>query len=49
MSFSTFNTGVSGLLTNQTAIDITSNNIANISTVGFRGYNTEFSSLYETL
>jgi flagellar hook protein FlgE len=47
MSFSTLNKGVSGLLTNQTAIDITSNNIANISTVGFRGYNTEFSSLYE--
>jgi len=47
MSFSTLNTGVSGLLTNQTAIDIASNNIANISTVGFRGYNTEFSSLYE--
>jgi len=47
MSFSTFNTGVSGLLTNQTAIDITSNNIANVSTTGFRGYNTEFSSLYE--
>jgi flagellar hook protein FlgE len=47
MSFSTFYTGVSGLKSYQTAIDITSNNIANSSTIGFRGYNTEFSTLYE--
>ncbi len=42
-----FYTGISGLKSHQTAIDIISNNIANISTVGFRGYNVEFSSLFE--
>jgi len=42
-----FYTGLSGLRSNQTAIDITSNNIANISTVGFRGYNSEFANLFE--
>ena len=42
-----FYSGISGLQAGQTAIDITSNNIANISTVGFRGYNTEFSNLFE--
>jgi flagellar hook protein FlgE len=49
MSFSTFYTGVSGLKSYQSAIDITSNNIANVSTVGFRSYNTEFSSIYENV
>ncbi|MDD5157772.1 flagellar hook protein FlgE [Sulfurimonas sp.] len=43
-----FYTGVSGLMSQQSAIDVTSNNIANVSTVGFRGYNTEFASLFET-
>ena len=42
-----FYTGISGLKSNQTGIDILSNNIANISTVGFRGYNVEFSSMFE--
>ncbi|WP_321779520.1 flagellar hook-basal body complex protein [Sulfurimonas sp.] len=42
-----FYTGISGLQSNQTGIDILSNNIANISTVGFRGYNVEFSSMFE--
>jgi len=42
-----FYTGVSGLKTHQTAIDIVSDNIANISTIGFRGYRPEFSSLFE--
>ncbi len=42
-----FYSGISGLQSNQTAIDIISNNIANISTVGFRAYNVEFSSMFE--
>ncbi len=42
-----FYTGISGLKSNQTAIDVVSDNIANISTVGFRGSNTEFASLFE--
>ncbi len=42
-----FYTGLSGIKSNQTAIDVTSNNIANISTTGFRGTNVEFSSLFE--
>jgi len=41
-----FYTGLSGIRSNQTAIDIESDNIANISTVGFRGSQAEFSSLY---
>ena len=42
-----FYTGISGIKTNQQAIDVVSDNIANISTVGFRGYEAEFSSLFE--
>jgi len=42
-----FYSGVSGIKTYQTAIDVTSNNIANINTVGFRGNTTEFASLFE--
>ncbi len=42
-----FYTGISGLKSNQSGIDIVTDNLANISTVGFRGYNTEFSSLFE--
>jgi len=42
-----FYTGVSGLKTHQTAIDIVSDNIANISTIGFRGYRPEFSTIFE--
>ncbi|WP_373035723.1 flagellar hook-basal body complex protein [Sulfurimonas sp.] len=42
-----FYTGISGLKSNQTGIDILTNNLANISTVGFRGYNTEFASMFE--
>ena len=44
-----FYTGVSGIKTHQSAIDITADNIANINTVGFRGYNAEFSSLFEEM
>ncbi|MCK9491580.1 MAG: flagellar hook-basal body complex protein [Sulfurimonas sp.] len=42
-----FYTGISGLKSNQAAIDIVSDNIANISTIGFRGYRPEFSSIFE--
>jgi len=42
-----FYTGISGLRSNQTAIDVISDNLANISTTGYRGYNAEFSSLFE--
>jgi len=42
-----FYTGISGLQNNSTGIDVVSNNIANISTVGYRGSNAEFSTLFE--
>jgi len=42
-----FYTGISGIKNNATGIDVVSNNIANINTVGYRGYTTEFSSLFE--
>ncbi len=44
-----FYTGISGLRTGQSAIDVNADNIANVSTVGFRGYNAEFSTLFEDL
>jgi len=42
-----FYTGVAGVSSHQTAIDITSDNIANMNTVGFRSYTPEFTSLFE--
>ncbi|MCX6075421.1 MAG: flagellar hook-basal body complex protein [Campylobacterales bacterium] len=42
-----FYTGISSLQSNQTAIDVISDNLANVSTNGFRGYSAEFSSLFE--
>ncbi|NPA60332.1 MAG: flagellar hook protein FlgE [Epsilonproteobacteria bacterium] len=42
-----FYTGVSGLKSNQTSIDMISDNLANVSTTGFRGYSTEYKSLFE--
>ena len=42
-----FYTGISGLRSNQYGIDITSDNMANVSTNGFRGSRAEFSSLFE--
>ncbi|WP_345992977.1 flagellar hook-basal body complex protein [Sulfurimonas sp. HSL-1716] len=42
-----FYTGITGLQTQQTGIDVTSNNLANIDTVGFRGDTVEFKSLFE--
>ncbi len=37
--------GLSGLQTNQYGLDVVSDNLANVNTVGFRGSNTEFASL----
>lgn len=44
-----FYTGISGLKTNSTGIDIMANNLANIDTVGFRGNGYEFTSLFEDM
>lgn len=43
-----FYTGLSGLLTHQYGIDVLSDNLANVNTVGFRGSNTEFASLFSS-
>ena len=42
-----FYSGLTGLRTGQSAIDVNADNIANVSTVGFRGYNAEFAALFE--
>ena len=42
-----FYSGVSGIRAHQDAINITSDNLANIQSTGFRGYEAEFASLYE--
>ncbi len=42
-----FYTGLSGMKTYQYSLDVTSNNLANINTVGFRADSTEFSTLFE--
>ena len=42
-----FYTGISGIKSNQYAIDVVSDNMANISTTGFRGSTYEFASLFE--
>ena len=42
-----FYTGVAGLRTNSYGIDAVSDNLANISTIGYRGYGIEFSSMFE--
>ena len=44
----TIYTGVSGLMSQQTGIDVTSNNLANVDAVGFKGNSIEFKSLFET-
>ncbi len=44
-----FYTGLSGIKSTQTSIDVTSDNIANVNTVGYREYGVEFSSLFETM
>ena len=42
-----FYTGISGIRSSGYAIDVVSDNMANISTVGFRGSEFEFASLFE--
>jgi len=42
-----FYTGISGLKTYSAGIDVVSDNLANINTVGYRGYNAEFASMFE--
>ncbi|RLA79498.1 MAG: flagellar hook protein FlgE, partial [Epsilonproteobacteria bacterium] len=42
-----FYTGISGLKTYSAGIDVVSDNLANVNTVGFRGYNVEFASIFE--
>lgn len=44
-----FYTGISGIKAQQTAIDVVSDNLSNVSTIGFRGYSSEFSSLFEKM
>jgi len=42
-----FYSGISGLKNYSAGIDVVSDNLANVSTTGFRGSNAEFSSLFE--
>lgn len=42
-----FYTGISGLQNYSEGINVVSNNIANMNSAGFRGYNPEFSNLFE--
>ncbi len=42
-----FYSGVSGMQSHQTGIDVTADNLASINTVGFKGYTTEFSSIFD--
>ncbi len=42
-----FYTGISGLKTYSNGIDVVSDNLANISTPGFRAYNAEYATLFE--
>jgi len=42
-----FYTGLSGIKASQSAIDVISDNLANTSTIGFRSYSSEFSSMFE--
>jgi len=42
-----FYTGINGMQTSSSGIDIVSDNLANANTVGFRGSNYEFSALFE--
>lgn len=45
---STFSIGVSGLLAQSTKISSISDNIANVNTVGYKGYTTDFLSLVQS-
>lgn len=42
-----FYTGINGIKAHQSGIDVIADNLANTSTVGFRGYTAEFSSMFE--
>jgi len=42
-----FYSGLSGIQAHQSAIDVTADNIANVQTVGFRSYTSEFGSLFD--
>ncbi len=44
----TFNIGISGLLAQSTKITTISDNIANLNTVGYKGYTTDFLSLVQS-
>src|SRR6478609_1410466 len=41
-------TAVSGIRANQTAMDVISNNIANVNTLGFKSSNANFATVYAT-
>ncbi|WP_024954448.1 flagellar hook-basal body complex protein [Sulfurospirillum arcachonense] len=43
-----FYNGISGIVSSQYGMDVTSNNISNISTIGFKGSSTEFSSHFSS-
>lgn len=43
-----FNIGLSGLRASQVDLDVTGNNIANASTVGFKGSKAQFGDLYSS-
>lgn len=43
-----FYNGISGVKTQQFGLDVWANNIANIGTMGYKGYTPEFSSLFAT-
>jgi len=42
-----FYTGVSALMTQQSGIDVTGNNLANVDAIGYKGNSIEFKSLFE--
>ena len=42
-----FYSGISGIKTYSAGIDVVSDNLANINTIGYRGYNAEFASMFE--
>jgi flagellar hook protein FlgE len=44
-----FYTGLSGLQTSQVSIDVIADNLANTSTIGYRGYTAEFSNMFESM
>ena len=42
-----FYSGINGVQNSSIGIDALTDNLANIDTVGYRGYTTEFSNLFE--